>query len=240
MLIHVVQHAPYEGPGSIARWAEKNGHSLSVTRFYEADTRQVTLPKHTDYDLLLILGGPMSANDDFNIPWLKAEKAFIRDAIDQGKLLLGICLGSQLIARVLGARVRKNNHREIGWFPITATPNAMVLGLPQQFQAFHWHGDTFTLPEGAKSIGRSEGCEQQGFIYQDRVVALQFHLETTPDAARELVDACQHEIEEDGPHTQPAEAMLVDLELFSEANQRMEQIMRYMLTQLQTEALSVS
>ena len=101
---------------------------------------------------------------------------------------------------------------------------------------FHWHGDTFTLPEGAKSIGSSEGCDQQGFIYQDRIVALQFHLETTPDAARELVDACRHEIEEDGPHTQPVEAMLVDLELFSEANQRMEQIMSYMRAQLEATA----
>ncbi|MDX1397273.1 MAG: type 1 glutamine amidotransferase [Oceanospirillum sp.] len=232
MRIHVLQHVPYEGPGSIARWAEKNGHTLTTTRFFEGDA----LPCHDDYDLLMILGGPMSANDDFNVDWMQAEKHFIREAIDQEKMLLGICLGSQLIARVLGATVSKNEDREIGWFPITATPNAMVLGLPQQFQAFHWHGDTFTLPEGAKSIGSSEGAEQQGFIYQDRVVALQFHLETTPEAARELVDACQHEIEEDGPHTQPAEAMLVDLELFSEANQRMEQIMGYMLAQLEATA----
>jgi len=232
MRIHVLQHVPYEGPGSIARWAEKNGHTLTTTRFFEGDA----LPCHDDYDLLMILGGPMSANDDFNVDWMQAEKRFIREAIDQEKMLLGICLGSQLIARVLGATVSKNEEREIGWFPITAAPNAMVLGLPQQFQAFHWHGDTFTLPEGAKSIGSSEGAEQQGFIYQDRVVALQFHLETTPEAARELVDACQHEIEEDGPHTQPAEAMLVDLELFSEANQRMEQIMGYMLAQLEATA----
>lgn len=232
MRIHVLQHVPYEGPGSIARWAEKNGHTLTTTRFFEGDA----LPCHDGYDLLMILGGPMSANDDFNVDWMQAEKRFIREAIDQEKMLLGICLGSQLIARVLGATVSKNEEREIGWFPITATPNAMVLGLPQQFQAFHWHGDTFTLPEGAKSIGSSEGAEQQGFIYQDRVVALQFHLETTPEAARELVDACQHEIEEDGPHTQPAEAMLVDLELFSEANQRMEQIMGYMLAQLEATA----
>lgn len=229
MRIHVLQHVPYEGPGSIARWAEKHHHSISFTRFFNGGT----LPDHDSYDLLLILGGPMSANDDFNVSWMQAEKRFIREAIDQDKMLLGICLGSQLIARVLGATVSRNRHREIGWFPVTATPNAMVLGLPQQFQAFHWHGDTFTLPEGAKSIGSSEGCDLQGFIYQDRVVALQFHLETTPDAARELVDACQHEIEEDGPHTQPAEAMRVDLELFSEANQRMEQIMGYMLSQLE-------
>lgn len=232
MRIHVLQHVAYEGPGSIARWAEKNNHTLTCTHLF----RDEPLPDHDSYDLLLILGGPMSANDDFNVDWLKAEKRFIREAIDQEKMLLGICLGSQLIARVLGARVYKNSAREIGWFPITATPNAMVLGLPQQFQAFHWHGDTFDTPEGATSIGSSEGCEQQGFIYQDRVVALQFHLETTPDAARELVDTCQHEIDENGPHTQPAEAMLVDFELFSEANQRMEQIMRYMLAQLEATA----
>jgi len=229
MRIHVFQHVPYEGLGSIARWAEKKGHSCSSTHFYKGDP----LPSHDSYDLLLILGGPMSANDDFNIDWLKAEKQFIREAIQQEKMLLGICLGSQLIARVLGASISKNQDREIGWFPITATPNAMVLGLPQQFQAFHWHGDTFTLPEGATPIGRSEGCEQQGFIYQDRVVGLQFHLETTPDAARELIDACEHEAKEGGPHIQPVEAMLLDLELFAEANQRMEQIMSYMLTQLE-------
>ncbi|WP_417597702.1 type 1 glutamine amidotransferase [Oceanospirillum sp.] len=232
MRIHVFQHVPYEGPGNIARWAEKNGHTLTTTHLYKGEA----LPSHDDYDLLMILGGPMSANDDFNVSWMQAEKRFIREAMAQNKMLLGICLGSQLIARVLGATVSRNEDREIGWFPITATPNAMVLGLPQQFQAFHWHGDTFTLPEGAKSIGSSEGCAQQGFIYQDRVVALQFHLETTPEAARELVDACRHEIDEEGLHTQPAEAMLVDFELFSEANQRMEQIMGYMQAQLEATA----
>ncbi|OPX57011.1 GMP synthase-Glutamine amidotransferase [Oceanospirillum multiglobuliferum] len=229
MRIHVLQHVAYEGLGSIARWAEKKGYPLSYTRFFEDDG----LPDHESYDLLLILGGPMSANDDYNVSWLQTEKSFISEAIEQGKMVMGICLGAQLIARVLGARVYRNTHREIGWFPITTTPNAMVLGLPQQFQAFHWHGDTYDLPDGAIAIGKSEGCANQGFIYQDRVIGLQFHLETTPSAAKELVDACAHEID-DGPHTQPAEAMLVDLELFAEANQRMELIMGYMADQLET------
>ncbi|WP_028300316.1 type 1 glutamine amidotransferase [Oceanospirillum beijerinckii] len=230
MRIHVLQHVPYEGPGSIARWAEKNEYLLTLTRFYAGDS----LPDQDSYDMLLILGGPMGVNDTKKVPWLKEEKHFISEAIEQGKMVLGICLGAQLVANVLGAKIKKNEHREIGWYPITATPNAMVLGLPQQFQAFHWHGDTFGLPDGAIPIGTSDGCENQGFIYQDRVVALQFHLETTPEAAKELIDACAHEID-DGPHCQPAEAMLVDLELFSEANQRMEQIMSYMLSQMETD-----
>ncbi len=229
MRIHVLQHVTYEGPGSIARWAEKNEYPVTLTRFYAGDS----LPDQDSYDMLLILGGPMGVNDNKTVTWLKEEKRFISEAIEQGKMVLGICLGAQLIANVLGAKIKKNEHREIGWYPITATPNAMVLGLPQQFQAFHWHGDTFGLPDGATPIGTSDGCENQGFIYQDRVVALQFHLETTPDAAKELIDACAHEID-DGPHSQPAEAMLVDLELFSEANQRMEQIMGYMLSQMET------
>lgn len=227
MRIHVLQHVSYEGPGSIALWAEKHDYPVTYTRFYKGDT----LPDEDSFDLLLILGGVMGANDDKKIPWLNAEKQFIANVIAQGKMVLGICLGAQLVAHVLGADVQQHEHREIGWFPITATPNAMVLGLPQQFQAFHWHGDAFSLPEGAVHLGSSEACINQGFIYQDRVVALQFHLETTPDAAQELIDACSHEID-NGPHTQPEAAMLVDLELFDEANQRMEQVMGYMLSQM--------
>lgn len=227
MRIHVLQHVPYEGPGSIALWAEKQGYPVTYTRFFNGDE----LPATDDFDLLLILGGVMSANDEDLLFWQKDEKAFILESIQKNKMVLGICLGAQLIASVLGARVRQHEHREIGWFPITATPNAMVLGLPQQFQAFHWHGDMFDLPEGATHLGGSEACSNQGFIYQDRVVALQFHLETTPDAAQELMDACSHEID-NGPHTQPEAAMLVDLELFQEANQRMEQVMGYMLSQM--------
>ena len=140
------------------------------------------------------------------------------------------------MAAAMGAKVGKNPHKEIGWYPVNKTGaenTVFAKDIPKTFDAFHWHGDTFGLPNEAISIGTSDGCSNQGFIYQDRVVALQFHLETTPDAAKELIDACGHEID-DGPNTQPAEAMLVDLELFSEANQLMEKIMSYMLSQMET------
>ena len=139
------------------------------------------------------MGGPMGIYDHEEHPWLMAEKKIIRQAIDGGKTVLGICLGAQLIADVLGANVYPGPQKEIGWFPIQRADDAPDF-LPDELTVFHWHGDTFEIPDGAIRLASSEACENQGFVYNDRVVALQFHMETTPESMEALIENCGHEL----------------------------------------------
>jgi GMP synthase-like glutamine amidotransferase len=183
MRAHYLQHVPFEGLGSIAPWLAGHGYRTTATRLFEA----AAFPDPRDIDLLVILGGPMSVNDGGQLPWLAAEKAFIREVIG---------LGAQLIADVLGARVYPGPAREIGWFPVHGVANAEGADfvLPPQVSVFHWHGETFDLPPGARRLVRSAACENQAFQWGARVIGLQFHLETTPESARALVAHCRHEL----------------------------------------------
>ncbi len=193
--IHCLQHVSFEGIGCIAAWAEAQGHLLSHTKFYE----NALLPDLSAFDCLLVMGGPMSVHDEDVHVWLKAEKAFIKNAMDAGKKVIGICLGSQLIAITLGADVYANAEKEIGWLPITFSKEAKELFpfLKDDETVFHWHGDTFDLPTNAVRMAQSEACLNQAYKINKQVLGLQFHLEVTKDAlaqmlhngADELVDA---------------------------------------------------
>ena len=220
MNIHYLQHVPFEGLGSIEQWAIGKGHHLSVTRLYAGDH----LPSLERFDMLIIMGGPMSVHDEFEHVWLKAEKWFVRQVIEEGKPVLGICLGAQIIAEVLGGTVGPGREKEIGWFPITLGPEFAASNLGQRFpgsmEVFHWHGETFSIPDGAQHIASSEVCENQGFIYNDRVIGLQFHLETTRISAEAIIDNSGHELVE-GPYIQHADEMLGSEMRFAEANRLM-------------------
>ncbi|MGF1643945.1 MAG: type 1 glutamine amidotransferase [Thiotrichales bacterium] len=187
MRVHYLQHVPFEGPAGIAAWAASRGYPLSATRLYAGEA----LPNPDDIDFLVIMGGPMGVHDELDYPWLRAEKQFVAAFVASGKPMLGVCLGAQLLATVLGASVTRNPRREIGWFDIERLPTAerSDLGreLPMRQCVFHWHGDTFSLPDGAVALYRSEACENQAFIWRERVLGLQFHIETTPESAAELV-----------------------------------------------------
>lgn len=202
MRIHCFQHVAFEGPGSIALWAEAHGYTFTTTRFYDGDT----LPAENDVDLLVILGGPMSVHHENLYPWLPGEKAFIRNTIAAGKPVLGVCLGAQLIATALGARVYTNRYKEIGWLPVTKTEagtQAPVLaGMAGTATVFHWHGDTFDLPERAVNLLQSEGCLNQAFLYGTNVLALQFHLETTADTLAQILAHGRTEINAGGRYVQ--------------------------------------
>jgi GMP synthase-like glutamine amidotransferase len=193
MHIHYLQHVDFEGPGYIEQWAMDKGFHISSTRLYDNEP----LPDLESIDLLIIMGGPMGVYDDDQYPWLISEKAYIQHAIEIGKRVLGICLGAQLLAHVLGAKVAKAPQTEIGWFPVTHDNNHPLLTeLPESVTAFHWHRDMFDIPNGAVPIFKSEGCPNQGFIYRDKVVGFQFHFETTPESlsamlASDDVDAYQ-------------------------------------------------
>ena len=152
----------------------------------------------------------MSTGETDRYPWLAPEQHFIRDAIATGKAVLGICLGAQLIAAALGSPVYPNTHREIGWYDIQRTPegegHAIGACLPARLKVFHWHGDTFELPAGARRIASSTACRNQGFVLGQRMVGLQFHLETTPQGLEALIENAGDDLKP-GPYVQSAAAM---------------------------------
>lgn len=185
--IHYFQHVEPEGLGSIGEWVRSSGHSLTSTKFYE----QTDLPELSDIDWLIVMGGYMSVNDENEYPWLAEEKKFIKKAIDAGKTVLGICLGSQLVSAALGANVYKNSKKEIGWFDIETTcfakTSKLLFDMTLKATVFHWHGDTFDLPEGAIHLAYSKACKNQAYLYMGRVLALQFHLEPTKEWINEMI-----------------------------------------------------
>ncbi len=193
--IHYFQHVPFENLGAIENWAADRGHAVSATRYYLGQSP----PSIEALDWLIVMGGPMGVDDHDVYPWLAAEKQAIEKALAAGKVVLGICLGAQLIAQVLGAKVEPNAYKEIGWLTIYFTEDCrnhpLAHGFPDKWHTFHWHGDTFDLPEGACRLASSQACYNQGFIYQDRVVGLQFHLEVTRPGAEALVHHCAVDLE---------------------------------------------
>jgi GMP synthase-like glutamine amidotransferase len=216
MRIHTLQHVDFEGLGSIEEWATAHGETITCSRLFANEP----LPGVEEFDWLIVMGGPMNIYQEDSYPWLRQEKALIKEAIEEGKVVLGVCLGAQLIADVLGARVSKNRFREIGWFPLTEAHTIMTGIIPAKALVMHWHGDTFGLPPGAELLASSEACTNQGFIYRDRVVGLQFHLETTPKSLSALIDHGQDELEP-GPYIQTPIEMLADPSRFTAINQMM-------------------
>jgi len=214
MRVHVIQHVAFEGPGAIGEWARERGHAVATTGQWSG----AALPKSADFDFLVIMGGPMSANDDAQFPWLAPEKKLIAEALEAPKAILGVCLGAQLLASVLGARVYKNQDKEIGWFPVRLTPEACASALrdlPRTLTVLHWHGETFDLPEGAVRLASSEACLNQAFEFQGRALGLQFHLEVGPEGLKKLIENSAGDINP-GPFVQSAGEMLAAAEDLSQ------------------------
>ena len=191
MRIHYLQHVLFENPGTILVWAEKNGHIITNTQLYNREC----FPAQRDFDWLVIMGGPMNIYEEDKYPWLVDEKVFIREAVAAGKIVIGLCLGGQLIADVIGGQVTRNPCKEIGWFPVQwsgkARSSPLFSFFPKQSVVFQWHGDTFSiLPAEALCIARNDACSHQAFMYKNRVFGFQFHLENTPEIIRALVENC--------------------------------------------------
>lgn len=226
MKVHILQHVPYEGLGSIAPWLESRQAKISYTRFFETDW----LPAPSSVDMVIAMGGPMSANDEQKLPWLVPEKQFIRAAILQGLPVLGVCLGAQLIAGALGANVYRNPVKEIGWFPVRTVPApAGHFCLPADCMVFHWHGETFDLPPGAARLASSDGCKNQAFQINRNAIGLQFHLEETPESVYELVENCREELVP-GPYIQSErELREVSVSSYRAINAVMNQVLEYLM-----------
>lgn len=227
MRVHYLQHAECDGPGSIRQILKSRNHILTSTCLYLHET----LPAIGDFDWLIILGGDMGVNDETDFPWLEKEKAFIKAAIEADKVILGICLGAQLIAHMLGSRVFKNTHKEIGWFyitPLGGIKNTILSPvITGRIQVFQWHEDTFELPEGSLAIAKSEACSNQGFIFNKKVVGLQFHPEITKDSAIVFFDECGP-ILESAPYIQLSTDILANDQGFVQSSQLMEAILTAM------------
>ncbi len=239
MNIYIIQHVHFEGPGYILDWALSNGHTVNYIRLYE----QAEFPAVDEVDMLVVMGGPMSVYDEDAYHWLRSEKDFIKQAIGTNKIVIGICLGSQLIAEVLGARVYPGPRKEIGWFPVHPVSaivpdnvhskadrkmNELALNIVNEFapdcDVFHWHGDTFDLPKGAVRLLESEATKNQAFLYGRHVLALQFHLEVGTENILEMIEMGKAELKEE-QYIQSASKIAAQSLLTASLNMKMKSVL---------------
>jgi GMP synthase-like glutamine amidotransferase len=226
MRAHYLQHVPFEGLGSIEQSLRSTGYEITRTALFES----AEFPSIDSIDLLVVMGGPMSVNDSDEFPWLVQEMEFIRGAIHSGTPVLGICLGAQLIAAAMGSKVYQNRVKEIGWFPVDGlcSTDGPHFCLPPSLQVFHWHGETFDLPAGATPLASSEGCENQAFQIGRSVIALQFHLETTPESVQEIVSNCRDELVPAQYVQAEEEILAAGSESYQEINRVMDGLLQYL------------
>lgn len=191
--IHYIQHVPFEGLAYIETWATQHGHGISHTKTFNAEP----FPELSSFDWLIVMGGSMGVYEEEKYPWLAAEKELVRQAIAAQKVVLGICLGAQMMASALGARVYPNPKKEIGWWKVELQQAPIWSSSNLVQTLFQWHGDTFDIPQGATKVASSSVCPNQAFMVGDRALALQFHLEVTPHAIEALCQNCLHEIVDD-------------------------------------------
>ena len=185
----VLQHVPVEGPGTLASYLNARGWTLETVALYEG----AHLPEDAkEYQAVIVMGGPMGVYDEAEYPFLSDEHQFLMRVLAQGVPLLGICLGSQLLAKALGARVYRNPYKEIGWYTVdltlAGTTDPLFTCLTSPVPVFQWHGDAFDLPAGAAPLATSSRCPHQAFRYGDRVYGLLFHLELTPTVIQSWIE----------------------------------------------------
>lgn len=185
METYIFQHVEYEGPGAILPYLEAKGHKVHLVRLYAGDR----IPHEDEIDFAIMMGGPMSVLDEAEHPYFVREKELCRDMVQLGKPILGICLGAQMIASAFGAAIRKSPEKEIGWFPIQWNK-----GSSEPLNVFHWHGETFDIPRQAVALAHSDGCENQAFRLGS-ALALQFHMEASPDSMESMLKNGAEEIE---------------------------------------------
>jgi GMP synthase-like glutamine amidotransferase len=217
MKLAIIQHVPFETPGYFLNIFDKYRARVDIFYAWKPDG----LPDDIqDHDILLIMGGPMNIYEEDRYPWLKKEKALIHSAIGNTKVVIGVCLGAQLIAHSLGASVYKNNTREIGWFPVQKTNDTIFNFLPDFATVFHWHGECFDVPKACISFYKSEITRSQAFIYQDRVLAIQFHMEMNRESGSLLCGYCRDEL--DGSEYVMSENEIMEgFSVFGDSNKKM-------------------
>jgi GMP synthase-like glutamine amidotransferase len=216
MSVLFIKHIDIEGPGTIADFLDARAIQYKIADV----SKNNALPSAPEqYQAIVILGGPMNVYEEEKYPFLKAEDALLKAALRKRVPLLGVCLGAQLIAKALGAKVRKAAEKEIGWFKVNLTDNGikdrLFLDLKSKIDVFQWHGDTFDIPDKGLHLASSKVCSNQAFKYNDNAYGLQFHLEVTKDMVQEWLDAYSDEISSLGDKVN-REAILEQAEASSE------------------------
>jgi GMP synthase-like glutamine amidotransferase len=235
MKIAALFHVSFEKLGLIEDWILAKEHKLTEYHLYN-DSR---LPQVRDFDLLIVMGGPMSVNDEEQFSWLASEKELIKNCMKSAKPVLGICLGAQLIASALENRVFPGSQKEIGWFPVNFSQDEEVKklfpGLPAKTTVFHWHGDTFELPRGAVLLGSSAITPVQGFLAHGSLLALQFHLEAKPENISLMINHAGEELVS-SPYIQNANELSAGLVNLSENRALLEIFLHYLENQVKPES----
>ena len=208
--VRIFRHIDCEGPGYFAAVLDHYSIPFEVVRI---DAGEPVPGQLDDVSALVFMGGSMSVNDD--LPWIRQELSLIQQAAQQGLPMLGHCLGGQLISKGLGGVIGKNPVKEIGWLPVSKIPGALseqwLDGLPDVNLLFHWHGESFSIPQGATAILQSAHCAHQGFV-KDNILALQCHVEMTAEMVSEWVDRYAQELSAASATVQTPEQILNDLE----------------------------
>ena len=220
----ILKHIEFESPGYFTELFSMMGIKYDIYNLYQGK-----YPAPDEFDILLIMGGPMSIYDEENYPFIKNDKTLIKAAINKSKKIIGVCLGAQLIADSLGSKVYKNDYDEIGWFPVKRNLKGGMGFLPDVATVLHWHGDTFDLPEGSVHLYSSEACPNQAFIHSNHILALQFHLEMNEEIVSALWEYGKSEIPS-GSYVMSRERILEGLKTYSYNNRKMlKSMLRYFL-----------
>lgn len=199
----ILRHVPFEDAGALAPWLQGRGLSLRDVRLWENDPLPDQPPAW-----LVIMGGPMNIHEHDRHPWLVREKAFIRQCIDAGTTLVGVCLGAQLLADALGARVQ-SGEPEIGWFPVRPVrDHPLTRHFRDEPRVLHWHSDRFDIPEGSVHLLASDACPSQAFLHGDRLLGLQFHIEMDEPGLDTLSRECAEELDASRRWVQNRETLL--------------------------------
>jgi GMP synthase-like glutamine amidotransferase len=231
MKIAALFHVPFEKLGLIEDWILKRGYTLTEYHLYN----HPRLPLIPEFDMLIIMGGPMSVNDEELFPWLASEKELIRGCRESEKPVLGICLGAQLIASALGSRVYKGRNTEIGWFPVEFNrgeeTRKLFPALPANATVFHWHGDTFDLPQDSVLLASSGITPVQAFIAHKMLLGLQFHLEIKPENISLMINHAGDELVS-SPYIQNAGELSAGLANLPENQALLDILLNYLESQV--------
>ena len=234
--VHYFQHIAGEGFGSCYDYLKAHQAKITATEFFalpvDLPLELEALPHIDEVDLLIIMGGTMSVNDEANYPWLKLEKRWLRRYLSAGKPAIGLCLGGQLIANALGASVSRNQHQELGWMDVGRVSHIPenYFQIPEKINIMQWHSETFEIPRGGVRLAQNNVCQNQMYQIGRNVLGFQFHPEMTPHALQLLIENEEDSAAFNGEYVQPiAELKKTIKSKFEQGNQLLNRAIEYVV-----------